>query len=224
MMNIRCENICKSFTVGKRNVVQVLDGCTANFDSGCITVIAGASGSGKTTLLNILALQTTYDSGSVHYGEREVGGMSERERGELRRRAVGYLPQELGLIPILTARENIRLPQLIDGRADDSESIMHKNPDRLQIRDFIDKFPHELSGGQRQRAAIERALVLDPDIFIADEPTSQLDRDNISRLLELFTELKGRGKTVILATHDERVISYADRVYHMADGVISECS
>ena len=150
--------------------------------------------------------------------------MSERERGELRRRAVGYLPQELGLIPILTARENIRLPRLIDGRADDSESILHQKPDRLQIRDFIDKFPHELSGGQRQRAAIERALVLDPDIFIADEPTSQLDRDNISRLLELFTELKERGKTVILATHDERVISCADRVYHMADGGISECS
>lgn len=92
----------------------------------------------------------------------------------------------------------------------------------MQIRDFIDKFPHELSGGQRQRAAIERAIVLDPDIFIADEPTSQLDRDNISRFLELTSELKGQGKTIILATHDERVISAADRLYHMTDRVISD--
>ena len=217
-MKIICDAICKGFAVGKQHRITVIDRCDAQFESGKITAIVGVSGVGKTTLLNILALSSIPDSGKVLFDGADISRFNQSERAAFRRDTIGYLPQDLGLIPILTAEENIRLPLLIAGREDNSDSVLARQSDPLEIRDFRGKFPHELSGGQCQRVAIMRALANEPKVFIADEPTSHLDSVNIERFLSLLSRLKKQGATIILATHDNRVSDAADELLYMKDG------
>ena len=219
-MNITCEKISKSFAAGRQTQICVLDKCDASFESGKITAIVGVSGSGKTTLLDILALSSQQDSGRGLYDGEDISRLGQRERAVFRRDSIGYLPQELGLIPILTAEENIRLPLLIAGREDDSESIFKRQSAPLGIRGCLEKFPHELSGGQCQRVAVMRALANRPKVFIADEPTSHLDSENIERFISLLYMLKESGTTIIIATHDDRISGCADKLLYMKDGKI----
>lgn len=221
-MKIVCDAICKSFIVGKQPRTRVIDHCGAQFESGRITAIVGVSGVGKTTLLDILALSSIPDSGKVLYDGADSSCFKPRERAVFRRDIIGYLPQDLGLIPILTAEENIRLPLLIAGREDRSDSILVRKKDPLGIRDCLGNFPHELSGGQCQRIAIMRALANEPKIFIADEPTSHLDSENIERFILLLSQLKEQGITIIIATHDNRISDAADELLYMKDGRIEK--
>lgn len=219
-MKIICEGITKGYTFGKQTRICVLNGCSASFESGRITVISGVSGCGKTTLLNILALSSEPDSGRVLYDGADISRLSRQERALFRRNVIGYLPQELGLIPILTAEENLRLPLLISGRADSADSIFAHRSDPLGIRGCLDRFPHELSGGQCQRVAIMRALANAPKVFIADEPTSHLDSENVERFISLIYRLKENGAAIIIAAHDDRISGCADILLHMKDGRI----
>ena len=221
-MKIICDGICKSFTVGKQPRITVIDHCDAQFESRKITAIVGVSGVGKTTLLNILALSSIPDSGKVLYDSTDSSRFNQRERAAFRRDMIGYLPQDLGLIPILTAEENIRLPLLIADREDNSDSVLARQRDPLEIRDCLRKFPHELSGGQCQRVAIMRALATRPKVFIADEPTSHLDSENIERFVSLLGQLKKQGMTIIIATHDNRISDAADELLYMNDGRIEK--
>lgn len=221
-MKIICDAICKSFSMGKQPRITVIDHCDAQFESGKITAIVGVSGVGKTTLLNILALSSIPDSGKVLYDGSDSSRFNQSERAAFRRDIIGYLPQDLGLIPILTAEENIRLPLLIAGREDNSDSVLARQSDPLEIRDCYRKFPHELSGGQCQRVAIMRALATRPKVFIADEPTSHLDSENIERFVSLLGQLKKQGMTIIIATHDNRISDAADELMYMNDGRIEK--
>jgi len=174
-------------------------------------------------LLDILALSSIPDSGKVLYDGADSSRLNPRERAAFRRDILGYLPQDLGLIPILTAEENIRLPLLIANREDHSDSVFARKSDPLGIRDCLGKFPHELSGGQCQRIAIMRALANEPKVFIADEPTSHLDSENIERFVSLLSQLKQKGTTIIIATHDNRISDFADELLYMKDGRIEKC-
>lgn len=219
-MDIVCHKICKSYIVGKVSRFEILHGCDAVFKSGKITVITGVSGSGKTTLLNIIAISAKPDSGTLTYGETEPFLMSQREQSRFRRENIGYLPQNLGLIPILTAEENIRMPLLLTGREKNEDSLFGTVYDPLEIKDCLGKFPHELSGGQCQRVAIMRAIANEPKVFIADEPTSHLDSENIDKFLSLLFDLRERGTTIILATHDQRLSACADELLYIKNGVV----
>ena len=221
-MDIVCHKICKSYTIGKGSRFEILHDCDAVFKSGEITVITGVSGSGKTTLLNIIALSAKPDSGTLTYDETNPFHISRKEQSRFRRENIGYLPQNLGLIPILTAEENIRMPLLLAGREKNEDSLFGTVYDPLEIKDCLDKFPHELSGGQCQRVAIMRAIANEPKVFIADEPTSHLDSENIEKFLSLLFDLKEKGTTIILATHDQRLSSCADVLLHIRDGIVGK--
>ena len=190
-MKLICDGVTKSYTVGRQPPVPVLRGCSAEFGPGSITAIVRVSGSGKTTLLDILALASSPDAGTVWFDGTDTAHLDGRARARLRREKIGYLPQDLGLIPILTVGENIRLPRMLAGRKED-ESLFSAREDPLGISACLDRFPHELSGGQCQRAAILRALANEPSVFIADEPTSHLDDENTGRFVDWILHLKKR--------------------------------
>lgn len=221
-MDIICQKICKSYTIGKLSRLEILHDCDAVFKSGEITVITGVSGSGKSTLLNIIALSAKPDTGKLTYDETEPFLMTQGEQSRFRRENIGYLPQNLGLIPILTAEENIRLPLLFAGRESNAGGLFETVYDPLEIKDCFEKFPHELSGGQCQRVAVMRAIANEPKVFIADEPTSHLDSENIEKFLSLLFDLKEKGTTIILATHDQRLSACADVLLHIRDGVVGK--
>lgn len=215
-MKVICENLTKSYFTADKIHVEAVKNCSAAFESGKITCIMGVSGSGKSTLLGMLALDLEPDSGKIYFDGIEVSALSEKEKEKLRSEVIGYIPQSLGLVDILTAKENILLPHIIAGRKRKLDEVVIN---RLGIGDVLDRLPDEMSGGQKQRTVIAREFMRKPQIFLADEPTAALDSENIAAVMELFCELRDCGCAVILTTHDKRLCEYADIVYRMTDGV-----
>ncbi len=222
-MRIVCKGICKGYAIGKQPKIPVLRNLDATFMPGQITALVGVSGSGKTTFLDMLTLNTLPDSGTVLFDGTDIFALSEQERARFRRENVGYVTQDLGLLSILTAEENIRLPQLIAGKTDTmeglfGEGLFETREDPLEIADCLHKFPHEMSGGQCQRVAILRALVTAPTVVVLDEPTSHLDSENVEKLIALLQKWRNRGKTIVTATHDRRLVQCADVILYLEDG------
>lgn len=216
-MKICCENLSKTYISGDGQTVHAVKNCSLTWECGRIACILGVSGSGKSTLLEMLSLNLAPDSGRILFDGRDVTALGEKEQSRLRREEIGYLPQSLGLIPLLTVRENIRLPHMISGsKAAEQKDLCN----RLGITDFLDRLPGELSGGQKQKAAAARELSRDIRIFLADEPTSALDRDSWTALIGEIKSLCERGCTVIFTTHDENLCVLADDVCRMEDGIL----
>lgn len=189
---------------------------------GQLLAVRGRSGSGKTTLLNVLGGLDRPDSGTVHLGEREVSAMVESELVELRRTGIGFIFQSFGLLPILSAAENVGVPlRLIRTDPAERERRVAQLLDLVGLSNHAAQRPGELSGGQQQRVAVARALANDPELLIADEPTGQLDLHTGRAVLELIRALvRERGTTAVVATHDPALIDYADRVVDLQDGQI----
>jgi putative ABC transport system ATP-binding protein len=201
--------------------VYALDGLSASFAAGEFTAIMGPSGSGKSTLMHCLAGLDTPTSGSVRIGATEISGLGDRALTLLRRRRVGFVFQSFNLLPTLTAEQNIRLPLDLAAREPDPawwEEVIGS----LDLADRLKHRPSQLSGGQQQRVACARALITQPDVVFADEPTGNLDSRSGAEVLGfLRASVRELGQTVIMVTHDPAAASYAGRVVFLADGRIS---
>ena len=200
--------------------VRALDGVTVDFERGKFTAIMGPSGSGKSTLMHCVAGLDDLTSGSVHIGDVELGSLSDRDLTLLRRDKVGFVFQAFNLLPTLTAAENTTLPLDLAGRRPDS-GWMDQVVESIGIADRLKHRPDELSGGQQQRVAVARALVSQPEIVFADEPTGNLDSKTGEEVLDfLRTAVEDLGQTMVMVTHDAGAAARAHRVLFLADGRI----
>jgi putative ABC transport system ATP-binding protein len=212
---------CKVYGLGDTAVIA-LDDVTLQLPAGQFTAIMGPSGSGKSTLMHCLAGLDTLTSGQVFIGETDLAALSDRARTILRRDRLGFVFQSFNLLPTLTAEENITLPVDLAGRTPDRawfETVVAK----LNLGDRLHHRPSELSGGQQQRVAVGRALISQPDVVFADEPTGALDSKAGTELLQfLRSVVDDLGQTVVMVTHDPGAAAYADRVVFLVDGAIVE--
>jgi len=200
--------------------VRALDGVTVDFEQGKFTAIMGPSGSGKSTLMHCVAGLDDLTSGSVHIGDVELGSLSDQDLTLLRRDKVGFVFQAYNLLPTLTAAENTTLPLDLAGRRPDS-GWMDQVVKSIGIADRLNHRPDELSGGQQQRVAVARALVSQPEIVFADEPTGNLDSKTGEEVLDfLRTAVEDLGQTMVMVTHDAGAAARAHRVLFLADGRI----
>lgn len=208
---------------GSGNAVsKALNGVSFSMEHGEFTAIMGASGSGKSTLLNVIATIDRPSFGSILLEGRDIAEMKEGELATFRRDRLGFIFQEYNLLDTLTVAENIVLPlNLKKCPLRETEKRLAKAAASLEIADQLSKFPRQLSGGQRQRAACARALITEPALILADEPTGALDSANSKVLMQTFTVMNQRlGSTILMVTHDAVVGSYASRVLFLKDGKI----
>ncbi|HEV7622816.1 MAG TPA: ABC transporter ATP-binding protein [Amnibacterium sp.] len=213
---LEAEGLMKAF-----GPTAALRGAALAVEAGEIVAIVGASGSGKSTLLHCLAGIVRPDAGTVRYRGTDVTRMSDGDRSRLRRTEFGFVFQFGHLVPELTCLENVALPLRLAGvRRRDAEARARDWLDRVQVEQVAASLPGEVSGGQAQRVAVARALVGDPSVVFADEPTGALDSLNGERVLQLLTSAARRsGAAVLLVTHEARVAAYSDREVTVRDGV-----
>lgn len=220
-MNIlEINNLTKIYGKGETEV-RALDGVSFSVEQGEFIAIVGPSGSGKSTLLHILGGVDVATSGSVIINGTDISKLDETALAIFRRRQIGLIYQFYNLIPILTVEENLTLPLLLDGRKPDKKQI-EVLAQKLGLSKRLSHLPSELSGGQQQRVSIGRALINNPALLLADEPTGNLDSENSREIVELLRKLNKEYKqTVIIITHDERIALSADRVIAIQDGKIT---
>ena len=218
---LNAENITRVYD-GKFPV-RAVDGVSLKVEKGEFVCLAGPSGSGKTTLLNLLGGLERPDSGRISIEGGDVGGLNRRQRADLRLRKIGFIFQELNLIPVLTAEENIEFGLLLQGIGPtERRRRVLRVMEELGLSGLARRRPSEMSGGQQQRAAVARAIVAGPALVMADEPTANLDSGNGRNLVEMMKGLnREKGITFILATHDEQILGGAPRVIFLRDGKIA---
>ena len=203
------------------NQVQALSNVSFSVEPGEYVAIMGESGSGKTTLLNILAALDRPTAGEVLLAGKPLSAIRERDLAAFRRSQLGFVFQDFNLLDTFSLGDNILLPLVLAG-TDYQEMRKKLRPiaDQLGISDILTKYPYEVSGGQKQRAAVARALITDPQLILADEPTGALDSRSSDALLELFGELNGAGQTILMVTHSVKAASHAGRVLFLRDGQV----
>jgi len=219
---LQLDKVTKTYRKGD-NEVHALSGVDLSIDSGEFLAIVGPSGSGKTTLLNIVGCLDSPTSGSVQYNGQFLGGMNENQLSDYRKQHISFIFQSYNLIPVLTVRENVELPLVIERKLSKSETRAKADKVIAQVglAGLEDRFPRELSGGQEQRVAIARALVKDPYIVLADEPTANLDSRMAEEIVDIMREInKGSGATFIFSTHDPLVQKHARRIVTIRDGSV----
>ena len=217
-MFLEINNLKKSFGTGESRV-EVLKEIQFSVEKGEFVAIMGESGSGKTTLLNILATLDKPTSGDVLLDGKSLGHLSDKEISTFRRKNLGFVFQDFNLLDIFSLRDNIFLPLVLAGRPyEEMERKLKPLAEQLGIADILNKYPYEVSGGQKQRAAVARALITDPQIVLADEPTGALDSRSSDNLLELFGEINKGGQTILMVTHSVKAASHAGRVLFLRDG------
>ena len=220
-MKIEARELSKIYGVGE-NRVAALDKVNLEIAINDFISIMGPSGSGKSTLLHLLSGLDRPTSGSLTYDGRDIYGFSDKELSAFRRRRIGFVFQQYNLLPVMTAKENIIMPMLLDRRQPD-EAYLMQLAELLGISDRLEHLPHELSGGQQQRVAIARALIAKPDIIFADEPTGNLDSKSGSEVMKMLENIwEKTGTKLVIITHDRRVAQMADRQFVIVDGVLSE--
>lgn len=220
MKILEVTNLCKTYGKGD-TMVKALDNVSFSVEKGEFLAIIGPSGSGKSTLLHILGGVDVPTSGSVVINQTDISNLDETALAIFRRRQIGLIYQFYNLIPILTVQENLTLPLLLDGRKPDKKQI-DTLVKRLGLENRLDHLPNQLSGGQQQRVSIGRALVNNPALMLADEPTGNLDSENSKEIISLLRQFnKEFNQTVIIITHDEKIANSADRVITIEDGKIT---
>jgi putative ABC transport system ATP-binding protein len=225
MSIIEAIGVTKSFAIGPMHV-DAVRGIDLTIEQGEMLAIIGPSGSGKSTLLNLLGAIETPTTGKVMFEGTDVSSFSDTERTLLRRRRIGFIFQAFNLLPTLTAIENAALPLELDGV---SESVARERAlatlELVDIADRADHFPSMMSGGEQQRVAVARALVIEPALVLADEPTGNLDSVNSAHVMGLLRDLVDtRGQTVVIVTHDYDIAASADRAVRVRDGLLEEVS
>lgn len=218
---IHVESVTKVYEMGK-NKVRALRGVDLEVQRGELIAVMGASGSGKSTLMNILGCLDTPTSGSYHLDGIRVDGLTRNELAQLRNEKLGFVFQGFNLLSRTSALDNVELPLLYDhsGRKRDTKALAAEALDRVGLGDRMDHHPSELSGGEQQRVAVARALVTEPALLLADEPTGNLDSRTSVEVMALFQELNDQGITILLVTHEHDISRYAKREVEVRDGRI----
>ncbi len=215
---IDVKNISKSF--GK---LQVLKGINLHIDKGEVVSIVGPSGAGKTTLLQIMGTLDKADSGTIRINDIDINNLSSNKLADFRNKNIGFIFQFHQLLPEFTAEENILIPALIAGtKKSEAKKRAKELLSFLNLSDRANHKPAELSGGEKQRIAVARALINNPAVVFADEPSGSLDSQNKKELHQLFFDLRDKyGQTFVIVTHDEELSKLTDRTIHIVDGTIS---
>jgi putative ABC transport system ATP-binding protein len=224
-MIISMDAIAKVYDTGKIQV-EALRGIDLEVAKGEFVAVVGPSGSGKSTLLNLIGCLDTPSDGRYHLGGESVAGLDRDQLADVRNRRVGFVFQNFNLLPQLTALENVEMPMLFGGvgRRERRRRAMEQL-ERVGLGDRVEHKPTELSGGQMQRVAVARALAMEPDIILADEPTGNLDTGSGSDVMGLLSELWRQGRTLVVVTHDTTLAKRAGRVVEIRDGlVVSDAS
>ena len=221
MTAIKCVDLCKYFQQGDA-VIKALDHVSLEIEEGSFICLSGPSGSGKTTLLNAIGGLDKLDSGEIHFDGQRVDELGKGPMADLRLHHIGFVFQAYNLIPVLTAQENVEFVMQVQGvlakeRREKSFAILRE----VGLEGMESRYPAQLSGGQQQRVAVARAIVSQPKLVLADEPTANLDSETATQLMDLLRELnQNHNVTFLIATHDERVMRYAKRLIQMQDGKI----
>ena len=216
---IRLEKINKTYFGAQP--LHVLKGIDLQVNEGDMVSIMGASGSGKSTLLNILGILDTYDSGGYYLNGKLLKDLSENEATDMRNRTIGFIFQSLNLIPFKTAMENVALPLYYQNvsRKKRNEMAM-EYLERFGLKEWGDHYPNELSGGQKQRVSMARALVTQPKVILADEPTGALDSKTSAEVMQILREVNQSGITMVIVTHESGIALRTNKIIHLKDGVI----
>ena len=218
MDRVAVQNVTKTYRLGKLTVTA-LAGVSLTVKAGEFLAVAGPSGSGKTTLLNLIGCRDTPTAGEIAIDGEPVSALSPGRRADLRARKLGFVFQTFNLIPVLTAYENVEYPLLIHRRGGDVATRVRAALEQVGLADRARHRPSELSGGQQQRVAVARALVAEPALVLADEPTANLDSHTGHEIIELMRRLnREHGSTFVFSTHDPRIMQAADRVLEISDG------
>lgn len=216
---VKVEHLSKVYGKGD-TAVHALDDVSFSIEQGQFVAIVGPSGSGKSTLLHILGGVDTPTSGKVQIGDTDISRLDETALAIFRRRQIGLIYQFYNLIPILTVEENMTLPLLLDGKKPDRQ-MLHTLVSTLGLSERLHHLPNQLSGGQQQRVSIGRALLNNPALMLADEPTGNLDSENSKEIIALLRRFNREfNQTLVIITHDERIALSADRVISVQDGKI----
>ncbi len=221
-MILEVKNLKKIYTTRfGGNHVQALSDVSFSVEEGEYVAVMGESGSGKTTLLNILASLDKPTSGDVVLEGKSMSSIKEREISKFRRDNLGFVFQDFNLLDTFSLKDNIFLPLVLSGKSYDEMDLRLKPiAKKLGITDILSKYPYEVSGGQKQRAAVARALITNPKLILADEPTGALDSHSSDDLLRLFKEINKEGQTIIMVTHSTKAASHAKRVLFIKDGEV----
>ena len=220
MSILECKNIKKVYQT-KNLTTEALRDVNFSVEKGEFISIMGESGAGKTTLLNILATLDNPSSGVLLLNGRDMGSLKKEEVSAFRRKELGFVFQDFNLLDQFNNRDNIFLPLVL---SEEKESLMQERLAKMQgilgIEELLEKYPYEVSGGQKQRIAIARAMITNPSLLLADEPTGALDSASSEMILQLFHNIHAEGQTILMVTHSLRAASYADRVLFIKDGVV----
>ena len=216
---IRLENINKTYFGAQP--LHVLKGINLNVEDGEMVSIMGASGSGKSTLLNILGILDNYDTGDYYLNDKLVKDLTENQAAEMRNQLIGFIFQSFNLIPFKTAMENVALPlyyQNVNRKKRNQMALEYL--ERFGLKEWADHYPNELSGGQKQRVSMARALVTQPKIILADEPTGALDSKTSAEVMQILREVNQTGITMVIVTHERGIALRTNKIIHLKDGVI----
>ena len=219
---LNLEQVKKYYGGNSGNITKAVDGISMYVDKGEFVAIMGASGSGKTTLLNCISTIDTVTSGHITVNNQDITKIKDKDFADFRRENLGFIFQDFNLLDTLTIGENISLSLVINKQnPTDIEKRVHAIADKLGIRDILSKFPYEVSGGQKQRCACARALINEPKLILADEPTGALDSKASRLLLETMSEInKKMQATILMVTHDPFSASFCERILFLKDGKI----
>jgi len=216
---IHLRDINKTYYNGA--ALHVLKGLNLQIDKGEFVAIMVSSGSGKSTLLNIVGILDDYDSGSYHLNGKLIKDLSEKNSAVYRNNMIGFVFQSFNLITFKTALENVALPLYYQGvRRNKRNKIAMEYLDRMGLTEWADHLPSELSGGQKQRIAIARALVTNPQVILADEPTGALDSQTSIEVMEILQQVNREGMTIVMVTHDPEMAAMSHKIIKIRDGVI----
>ena len=219
---IELTNITKKYYKGTEAEISALDNISLSIGDGELVAVTGESGSGKSTLLNIIGCLDTADSGEYRLNNKSITGISRNELAEIRSKQIGFVLQEFGLMLDRSVYHNLTYPLIFNSsvKRRDYEGKIKEVLEMVGLSDRINSKCNDLSGGQKQRIAIARALINDPDIILADEPTGALDTKTSAEIMELFKTLNKQGRTVVIVTHDPKVAEQCGRIIEISDGII----
>ncbi|HOJ05846.1 MAG TPA: ABC transporter ATP-binding protein [Bacteroidota bacterium] len=221
MALIHLQNVVKTYDMGAE-LVHALSGVSLDIAENEYVAIMGPSGSGKSTLMNVIGCLDTPTSGLYEFGGENVGDMDDNELANIRNRKIGFVFQTFNLLPRSTALHNVELPLIYAGvSGSERRTRAEQALVSVGLADRMTHKPNELSGGQRQRVAVARALVNNPSIILADEPTGNLDSKTGIEIMQLFSELHKQGNTIILVTHEEDIAEHAHRIVRLFDGKLA---